>query len=113
MGSIGNTIFFTYHPNQRDEIRHLYLLRGSCQPRGHEFPTTLIGDKLRHFIPNWFDEFRWLEYSVKVDKVYCLYCYLFKQGVVGGDTFVTKGFNSWSKKCRLNIHEGDVNSFHN
>lgn len=26
-----------YHPNQRDEIRRQYLIRGPCQPRGHNF----------------------------------------------------------------------------
>lgn len=106
----------TYNPNQSDEIRRKYLVRGPCQPRGHEFPTTIIGAKARRFVVGRFDQFEWLEYSVKVDRAYCLPCYLFKdQGGGGGhgiDAFVTEGFNSWSKKDRLTLHEGDVNSFH-
>uniref|UniRef100_A0A0D3BRS1 Uncharacterized protein n=1 Tax=Brassica oleracea var. oleracea TaxID=109376 RepID=A0A0D3BRS1_BRAOL len=31
-----------YFPNQRDEVRRKYLMRGPCQPRGHEFPKTLF-----------------------------------------------------------------------
>ena len=104
----------TYNPNQRDEIRRTYLVRGPCQPRGHEFPTKLIGAKPRRFVANWFDEYQWLEYSVKVDRAYCLSCYLFREqsGKHGTDAFVTDGFNSWSKKERLKLHEGEVNSFH-
>ncbi|KAJ9543570.1 hypothetical protein OSB04_023277 [Centaurea solstitialis] len=103
-----------YHPNQIDEIRRKYLIRGPCQPRGHDFPKKPNG---RRFSPTWFDQYgNWLEYSVKADKVFCLCCYLFrdqfgKQG--GSDAFVTEGFNSWNKKDRLNIHVGDINSFHN
>ena len=40
-----------YDPNQRDEIRRLYWLRGPCQPHGHVFPTKKIGSKVRRFFP--------------------------------------------------------------
>ncbi|KAL6582954.1 hypothetical protein OROMI_005032 [Orobanche minor] len=106
-----------YHPNQRDEIRRKYLIKGPCQPRGHDFPRKMIGNKGRRFCPSWFDQFgNWLEYSVKADKAFCLCCYLFrdhfgKQG--GSDAFVSDGFNSWNKTERLALHVGDVNSFHN
>ncbi|KAL6533645.1 hypothetical protein OROHE_013478 [Orobanche hederae] len=105
----------SYDPNQRDEIRRLYWLRGPCQPRGHVFPTKQIGSKLRRFVPTWFDEFHWLEYSVKADKAYCLCCYLFKdeKQQFGSDAFVTDGFNNWAKKERLSLHVGEVNSIHN
>lgn len=107
--------FLSYDPNQRDEIRQLYWLRGPWQPRGHVFPTKKIGTKLRRFVTTWFDEFRWLEYSVKMDKAYCMCCYLFKDDIphFGSDAFVTEGFNNWSKKERLPLHVGEVNSFHN
>ena len=41
-----------YNVNQRDEIRRHYWLRGPCQPRGHDFPRTIIGNKPRRFISN-------------------------------------------------------------
>ncbi|KAJ9539257.1 hypothetical protein OSB04_031990 [Centaurea solstitialis] len=102
----------TYNPNQRDEIRRKYLVRGPCQPRGHKFPTKLIGAKPRRFVPSWFDEYQWLEYSVKVDKAYCLPCYLFRDPSGTDAAFVTEGFNSWSKKKRFKLHEGGVKSNH-
>ena len=55
-----------YHPNERDEVRQKYLTEGPCQPRGHDFPKTLKGHKLRRFYPAWFDLYGdWLEYSIK------------------------------------------------
>lgn len=53
---------------------------------------------------------------MKVDKVFCLCCYLFsdhvgRQGV--GDAFVLEGFCSWNKMDRLKTHIGDVNSSNN
>ncbi|KAJ9559837.1 hypothetical protein OSB04_004997 [Centaurea solstitialis] len=105
----------TYDPDQRDEIRRLYWLRGPCQPRDHVFPTKMIGSTPRRFVPTWFDEFRWVEYSVKTDKAYCLCCYLFGEddSQYGCDAFVTGGFSNWSGKERLSLHVGEGNSFHN
>ena len=54
--------------------------------------------------------------SIEKDVAYCLYCYLFRQDVgmqFGGDSFVTKGFNSWNKKEKLDLHVGGVNSANN
>ncbi|XP_071712419.1 uncharacterized protein [Rutidosis leptorrhynchoides] len=105
-----------YDPNQRDEIRRIYLQRGPTQPRGHLFPIKKIASKDRRFVITWFDEYHWLEYSEKVDKAYCLWCYLFRDQVGrqrGSDAFVTDGFCNWNKKERFAVHEGDINSFHN
>ncbi|KAK1388696.1 zinc finger MYM-type protein 1-like [Heracleum sosnowskyi] len=105
-----------YHPDQRDEIRRAYLIRGPCQPLGHEFPKTKIGNKDRRFNPEWYEKYKnWLEYSLKADKAYCLYCYLFRDhfGRQGGsDAFVVDGFCGWNKTERLGSHVGEVNSFH-
>ncbi|XP_073152995.1 uncharacterized protein [Henckelia pumila] len=79
-----------FDSNIRERVRRKYYLDGSFQPREHEFPQTLIQRTLRRFNRAWFDEFKWLEYSIEKDAAFCLYCYLFKnelghQG--GGDTF--------------------------
>ncbi|XP_024995240.1 uncharacterized protein LOC112528446 [Cynara cardunculus var. scolymus] len=44
---------------------------------------------------------------VKVDRAYCLPCYMFRDqgGNHGTDAFVTEGFNSWSKKDKLTLHQ--------
>ncbi|GJR61901.1 zinc finger MYM-type protein 1-like protein [Tanacetum coccineum] len=69
------------------------------------------------FILSWFDPYgNWLEYSVKVEKAFCLCCYLFRDDIEhqGGDeAFVTEGFNGWKKTKRFIRHVGDFNSFHN
>ena len=69
------------------------------------------------FNPKWFKEYgSWLEYSIEKDAAYCLYCYLFRQDVSmqsGGDSFVTKEFNSCYKKEKLDLHVRGVNSAHN
>ncbi|XP_075634009.1 uncharacterized protein LOC142606583 [Castanea sativa] len=72
---------------------------------------------MRRFNPKWSKEYEsWLEYNIEKDAAYCLNCYLFRQDVgmqSGGDSFVTKGFNSWNKKEKLDQHIGGVNSAHN
>ncbi|XP_071712423.1 uncharacterized protein [Rutidosis leptorrhynchoides] len=100
---------FQYNPNQRDEIRRQYWIRGPSQPRGNDFPKT----NGRRFVKAWFDKYsNWLEYSVKADRAFCLCCYLFgDQG--GNEAFVTEGFNSWNKTERFKDHVGHINSFHN
>ncbi|KAK1358227.1 zinc finger MYM-type protein 1-like [Heracleum sosnowskyi] len=105
------------HPNQRDEIRRAYILRGPCRPEGYIYPIKMIGEKPRRFNPKWFESFDWLEYSVKLDKVFCLPCYLFNDQVrtqVGSDAFVSEGFGGWNKmQERLEAHIGKVGSVHN
>ncbi|XP_023743007.2 uncharacterized protein LOC111891158 [Lactuca sativa] len=82
----------SYHPNQRDEIRRIYWIKGPSQPKGHDFPSIKIGNKNIHFVKEWFDEFNWLEYSTKENKAYCLCCYLFGDivGQQGGEIFLLK-----------------------
>ncbi|XP_076927813.1 uncharacterized protein LOC143591512 [Bidens hawaiensis] len=112
----------SFHPNQQDEIRRAYLLKGPCQPEGHIFPVTTFGKESkdsRKFQVNWFDHKSgfgsWLEYSVSTDRAYCLYCYLFKEQYGNHlDAFVNEGFNSWNKGVeRMRLHQGNINSLHN
>ncbi|XP_052624997.1 uncharacterized protein LOC111916201 [Lactuca sativa] len=105
----------SYKPNIRDDVRRAYLLQGPCQVRAHKFPKK-IGDRFRRFVPSWFDDFDWLEYSVKKDSAYCLYCYLCGDlmGQKGGrDAFVSQGFDTWNKKDAFWTHVGGIDSFHN
>ena len=56
----------SYHPDQRDEVRRIYLIKGPYQPRDHNFKQIPIGGILRRFNPQWYDRYGddWLEYSV-------------------------------------------------
>ncbi|KAL7584015.1 uncharacterized protein LOC111903062 [Lactuca sativa] len=105
----------TYHPIQIDEIRRAYLLQGPCQPRGHTFPSKKIGSKDKRFVDKWFDDFDWLEYSIKENKAFCLFCYVYGDMVGkqhGRDAFVSQGFDSWNKRQSLRDHMGGIDSFH-
>ncbi|KAF8393116.1 hypothetical protein HHK36_021357 [Tetracentron sinense] len=106
-----------YNPNDQDEIRRLYLQKGPCQPRNHDFPYTKFGKQLRRFNPAWFNEYgSWLEYSIRKDAAFCLYCYLFRIDngeQAGGESFVVEGFKNWKKKEKFEVHVGEPNSAHN
>ncbi|XP_034211299.1 zinc finger MYM-type protein 1-like [Prunus dulcis] len=105
-----------YDTNIRDEVRRAYLQKGPCQPRGHSFPQSNISGLNRRFIPQWFDEFDWLEYSVSKDAAFCLYCNLFKSNFeqVGSEAFTGAGFKNWKKgRERMKVHVGPVGSVHN
>jgi hypothetical protein len=105
-----------YNPNDRENIQREYLKRGPCQPRAHAFPQKMIGKIKRKFNPGWFDLYKsWLEYSVKNDAVFCLYCYLCADdGEEGDDTsFTIGGFSNWKKPESLLVHVGGIHSAHN
>ncbi|CAN6710345.1 unnamed protein product [Malus baccata var. baccata] len=70
----------------------------------------------RRFIPQWFDEFDWLEYNISKDAAFCLYCYLFKTNFeqVGSEAFIRDGFKTWKKGREIfKMHVGPVGSVHN
>lgn len=105
-----------YAFNDRDAIRRWYIQNGPCQPVEHIFPQTVFGKKKRRFNSKWFRlHSDWLDYSISLDSVFCLCCYLFKEDIgnqSGGEIFVTKGFKNWKKPERLFEHVGGVNSSH-
>ncbi|XP_051151839.1 uncharacterized protein LOC127265865 [Andrographis paniculata] len=80
----------SYPVGLRDELRRKYLVKGPCQPRGHNFPATKFGEIRRSFQDQWFKTYDWLEYSVSKDAAYCLWCYLFSNGHKHGDTAFTE-----------------------
>ena len=82
-----------YSVNEQNYVVKKYIALGPCQPWNHDFPIRNIGGKPRRFLPDCFDEFRWLEYSVEKDAAFCFVCYLFKHQLnsSGGDAFVNGG----------------------
>ncbi|XP_049931919.1 uncharacterized protein LOC116247624 [Nymphaea colorata] len=105
---------YNYHPNIQDSVRKAYLLQDLYQPRNCVFQRN---HQKRKFNPAWFDEYKdWLEYSPTKHKAYCRYCYLFKPkhtNKFNTEAFVSKGFDNWKEKKRLDKHVGGPNSFHN
>ncbi|XP_031283652.1 uncharacterized protein LOC116142368 [Pistacia vera] len=102
---------------QNEEVRRAYLLKGPCQPKDHNFPFTLFGDKKRRFTPEWYKEGpSWMEYSVAKDCIFCLNCCLFKTDYgdqADGEVFVSREFNNWKDKAKVKKHVGDHYSTHN
>ena len=94
----------------QDAVRRKYLIRGPFKPQpGFKFPKTMIAGHPRRCQPTWFTTYNWLEYSEKVDKCFCFYCYLFRdshKGQGGNDAFVIDGWDGWNKSERLRDHVG-------
>ncbi|KAL4559834.1 hypothetical protein LXL04_031980 [Taraxacum kok-saghyz] len=106
----------SYSSNVRDDVRSAYLVQGPCQIRLTNFPIKIMSKRKRSFVGSWFDEFDCLEYSVKEDKAYCLFCYVcgdLMQHRGGRDAFGSQGFNTWSKEDTFRAHVGGVGSYHN
>lgn len=53
-----------------------YSIQGPCQQNDHIFLSKKKGNKERHFVVDWFDEFDWLVYRIKENKTYCLFWYV-------------------------------------
>ena len=64
-------------PVSRDAREHV-IAKGPCQPKDCEFPKDKNG---RKFLLNWYQKFKWLEYSKKTDKAFCFYCRTFNRQV--------------------------------
>uniref|UniRef100_A0A8I6X9A7 TTF-type domain-containing protein n=1 Tax=Hordeum vulgare subsp. vulgare TaxID=112509 RepID=A0A8I6X9A7_HORVV len=104
-----------YDVNDQDLVRRRYIAMGACQPKKHEFKTTKNGGNNCRFSAHWFDTYEWLEYSVKLDAMFCFVCYLFKDKtkLKGGDAFVKGGFKNWNMmKNRCEKHCGSLTSAH-
>jgi len=102
----------------QNEIRRKYLIRGPFRPPpGFNYPQKIIAGHPRRFRAEWYTKYDWLEYSEKVDKCFCLYCYLFRdsnEGQGGNDAFAKDGWDGFNKLDRLQDHVGTrPNSFHN
>ena len=47
----------------------------ACQPKLQAFPVTeAVSGKNRNFSTRWYARYSWLEYSIKLDAVFCQSC---------------------------------------
>jgi hypothetical protein len=68
------------------------------QPLMRNYPAHIIGHKARRFNRKWYDEHKWLEYSISTDAAYCSVCRHFAgTGILCSDTFIKTGFRSWNR----------------
>ena len=70
----------SFHPNDQEKIKRVYLQRCSCQPFSHDFPKKEISGVLRYLISLKNTKY-WLDHIIKKDDAFCLYGYLFRQDV--------------------------------
>ncbi|XP_042410355.1 zinc finger MYM-type protein 1-like [Zingiber officinale] len=105
-----------YHPNQRDEIRRVYLNLKVYQPILQEYPLNKNIKHPRRFQSTWYEQFPWLEYSPTKDKAYCFPCFIFNKpsGCLNQTTFTADGFDKWkkvrnAKACAFLGHMGKDN----
>ncbi|XP_051211106.1 uncharacterized protein [Lolium perenne] len=107
-----------YADNDQDVVRRGYIAKVPCQPYSHDFGTRKIYGVSRHFSCVWFEHYKWLEYSIEKDAVFCFVCYLFKgrsngARAPGGDAFVKGGFRDWRRPNAYKKHVGGVTNIHN
>jgi hypothetical protein len=68
----------------------------------HSYPLTKFGTQNCAFIHNLYKTFKWLEYSVSKDSIFCFACRNYSTGNSGNfeDGFLV-GFRNWKKACAL------------
>ncbi len=65
------------------------------RPINVTFPKRGYTDKERSFNPLWYNQYPWLEYSVKKDAAFCFPCRLFISGRRREKAFTVNGFRDW------------------
>lgn len=100
------------------------IKQGPFQPLLNKFPQTINKnkDKQRSFNKNWYNSYKWLEYSSSIDAAFCFYCRCFNGNDYNGShvdsCFTVSGFKSWYrgherfKKHQLSkVHQNATTSF--
>ncbi|XP_060868019.1 zinc finger MYM-type protein 1-like [Metopolophium dirhodum] len=100
------------------------VLKGPYQPILDIYPSTIQGNKRRSFQKNWYTLYNWIEYSTKLDAVFCFPCRCFRGNESNNSqttiTFSKVGFKGWNKaneafkKHKLSkCHVNSSTSLHN
>ena len=74
--------------------RDVRIRQGPYQPKFSKYKVTVHREKSRSFCSRWYDFHDWLEYSPKVDKMYCFACRAFAHNVSGSVGRVDPAFSS-------------------
>ena len=91
-------------PSERS-TRTAYIDMGPIQPRLSSYPSRKFGRKNRKFNSGWFDRFKWLEYSVRADRVFCFPCRVFGKNSehdLHSVPFQSGGFCDWKNATEYN-----------
>ncbi|KAF0722491.1 zinc finger MYM-type protein 1-like, partial [Aphis craccivora] len=86
---------------------------GLYRPILAAYPKTKFGKQYRSFNKQWFVECAWLEYSTKLDAVFCYVCRIFGTGDVD-PAWKKTGLGNWQKFVdKLNKHKTSQNHLTN
>ncbi|KAK0141852.1 Zinc finger MYM-type protein 1 [Merluccius polli] len=86
---------------------------GPKQVRLSQYPFSQFGSQNRAFSKNWFEQFKWLEYSVGSNSAFCFSCRVFgKQNTrINKDALSGSGFSNW-KRALDTFREHEKSAFH-
>ena len=73
------------------------------QPRSHDYPKRAFGVSqvvFRAFLPSWYDNYPWLHWDMKRERVFCFTCVKAARGKLLFNTktdaaFISTGFQNW------------------
>ena len=66
------------------------------QPKHIKFPAVVISGKSRCFLTKRYDDYKWLEYYVSYDAMFCYPCRFFAIGNRRAEkTFTEHGYRNW------------------
>ena len=78
---------------QDSRLRALRIYQGPHQPILSKYKATVRG-KARSFCSKWYEFHDWLEYSPKMDKMFCFVCRVFAHKVIGSVGRVDPAFTT-------------------
>lgn len=62
---------------------------------------STCGKQKRSLNAKYYNELKWLEYSISKDTVFCFYCRILLGCSIADHVFTKSGFTNWK---RVNIH---------
>ena len=80
--------------NQSGETTFFMNKKEPCQPLLNNYPKRQFGNRQRSFNADWYDKYKWLEYSEELDSCFCFPCRVFLTSAKE-NTFTKTGFNNW------------------
>lgn len=79
------------------------------QPILQQFPRHSISNKLRSFNASWYLKRPWIEYSIRLDKIFCFYCRHFALNInhiSKQEVYISRGYCDWKNVFNTTIkHE--------
>lgn len=75
-------------------LKDVRIRQGPYRPVLSKYKVTIHRGKCRSFCSKWYDFHDWLEYSPKVDKMFCFVCRVFAHKVIGNVGRVDPAFTT-------------------